>query len=305
MPHIEWNDDLGVGIKEIDEQHFNLVRIINAVDELENKGQLDRNAGKATYTLLTFAKFHFRTEQELMEKHGYPGIDEHKKSHSELLDEISRIHEMVERGEQVDFYPVYNFLNKWFNGHTKEHDIKYVGFFVKKGVAKEIKKKSPAANVKGAKLTLGKHFLIEWTDSHNIGIDDIDRQHQNLAHAINLLYSTLDQPANKLMKERVDNAFKELATYTGQHFSREEGLMESCRYPDLIVHRMEHDEFKRKITAAKKKFEKYKTLVDHDLVVMLRDWFMDHTQEKDRGYICHLKNKEDVSVCPVEGYSDQ
>jgi hemerythrin len=295
MQHIEWNDNLRIGVKEVDEQHFNLVRIVNAVIELDKKEELGRSANKIIYTLLSFAKYHFRTEESLMDKHNYPEYHIHKMQHDDLLKEISRIHEMTEQGQEVDFYPVYNFLNQWFLNHTKKYDEGYVPFFVEKGIAKEVKKSVKSKEYTKKQLTLGRLSLIDWEDGFDLGIPDIDSQHRNLVYAVNLLYSTLGKPMNKSTCKNVEEAFKELKRYANEHFNREEGLMEKCGYSDLIIHRLEHDNFKQQIMQAKKRYDKHKTIVDHDLVIMLRDWFMNHAQIEDRKYLGSV-NTDDVQL---------
>jgi len=286
MEHIKWNCSLEVGIQEIDAQHYNLVKIINSVMDIKMKGGLRKSANKITYTLLSFAKYHFRTEETLMTKHDYPDYRKQKNDHDKLIERVAKLHGKTERGVNVDFYSVYNFLNDWFLHHTKTHDVKYVPFFVEKGVATEIKKETDKDK---KQLTVGHVPLIEWESGYDFGIPDIDRQHRDLVDAINMLYSTINNPK---WVDVVELAFKELAKYTSQHFNREEGLMEKFKYPYLKMHSQEHKNFKKKIAETKSRFDKFKTVVDHDFVMMLKDWFMNHTQLEDRKYLGYLKLNE-------------
>lgn len=282
MPYVDWNHDIEVGIEEIDEQHHNLVKLFNAVEGLRKEGKLAKNANKIIYTLLSFAKFHFRTEETLMLENGYPEYEKQKKEHDKLIEKVSNLKEKVENGKNVDYFSIYNFLIEWFPHHTRVHDLRYVPFFVENGIAKRAGKADGTKSQRKEKLTLGQISLIEWIPEYDFGILDIDNQHRSLVDAINMLYVTINRP-NK--KEIVESAFKELKKYTSQHFNREEGLMEKHKYPDLIVHRMQHDDFKIQLAKIKQKYDKFKTVIDHDLVIMLRDWFMNHTQNEDRKYL--------------------
>lgn len=80
--------------------------------------------------------------------------------------------------------------------------------------------------------------LITWHSIFSVGIDSIDRQHQQLFEIGNRLHESCQQRADRAVLCRI---FDELFEYTGYHFAEEERLMQQIRYPDLARHRGYHE----------------------------------------------------------------
>ena len=284
MPHIEWVEGLEVGIEEIDQQHHNLVRLINAVDERRKKGGLRDSANKIIYTLLAFAKFHFRTEETLMIDYDYPGYQKQKDEHEQMLARLEKFHGKAEKGETVDYFTINNFLCDWFLRHLSSSDMKYVDYFVKYGAAREVER-AKKTKKKSGNLSVGPVELIIWGRSYDFGIDEIDDQHRLLADAINEVYETLKNPWKK---DTIESSLEKLKDYAGTHFNREEELMVKHYFKGINRHKDEHMRFRFKVEELRTKFRKHKTVVDHDIIMALKDWFLNHTQVEDRKYIPYL-----------------
>ncbi|MEA1890408.1 MAG: hemerythrin domain-containing protein, partial [Pseudomonadota bacterium] len=71
------------------------------------------------------------------------------------------------------------------------------------------------------KLTAKRFFT--WKEEYSVGIDSIDQQHKKLLSLINQLQTAVDYSTGKEFERE---ALDELVTYTKDHFSYEEGLME-------------------------------------------------------------------------------
>lgn len=82
---------------------------------------------------------------------------------------------------------------------------------------------------------------IAWNDSLNVGIDEIDSQHQRLFELRNRLAVSCDgEDAGVEVFHRV---LSELFEYTRAHFQAEEAFMRSINYPDLAEQQSEHAQF--------------------------------------------------------------
>ena len=290
MSEIIWNDELKVGIMEIDEQHHNLVKILNSLYALRDKDKLSKKATrKITYTLLSFAKYHFSVEEILMMAYGYDDYNAHKDQHDAVIKKLADIHSKVDMGHKIDYYPIFKLLNEWFHNHTRKFDVKYVPFFINMGVAKEVSNEKNSESKDWTDHSVGSVSLIDWEASYDLGIEEIDSQHMNLVNAINGLYSTIENPD---VEQIVKEAFSELDKFVLQHFSREEKLLEKMNYPTLAEHHEDHEEFKKMVRLVKSEYSKHNTVVDHDLVVMLKDWFFNHAQKEDRKYIEFFKRNK-------------
>ncbi len=88
MSLIEWNDLYSVNIEEMDQQHKQLLNIVNEFDKAVEAKKEEETTKKILKNLLDSAGMHFKKEEELMDQHGYPEIAEHKKQHNNLLEEL-------------------------------------------------------------------------------------------------------------------------------------------------------------------------------------------------------------------------
>ena len=84
---VQWNQNLAVGVMEIDNQHKELFNRINGLDALTQ--------GRKQETPLSswrITKTHFAAEEKLMTKHSYQrGIDT-KAEHTKFINELNAMH---------------------------------------------------------------------------------------------------------------------------------------------------------------------------------------------------------------------
>ena len=139
---INWSDELSVGIEEIDEQHKVLVNLVNrmhdAIDEHHGSDVvIDILSELADYT-----KIHFAVEESLMRILDYPGYEEHKEIHDELLEHVVELQQKVASGKTAISFELMHFLKSWLSKHIMEEDMQYSGFFLSVGAKPQLKKKS-------------------------------------------------------------------------------------------------------------------------------------------------------------------
>ncbi len=139
---MDWNDELSIGIEEIDAQHKVLIALVNRLNDaiLERKGSAvtaDILAELAQYT-----KTHFIVEESLMRILGYPDYDDHKQNHENLIQEILNLQEMVGLGKKSINYELLHFLRKWLTHHIMKSDKKLGTYLIKKGIATKYHKSS-------------------------------------------------------------------------------------------------------------------------------------------------------------------
>jgi hemerythrin len=145
---MSWNDDLSVGIQEIDEQHRIL---INLIYRIFNEGLIKRNASVANEVLAELVQYtviHFAVEESLFRIFDYPGYEVHKEQHEELKNQVMALKEKVEQGEEINTQLI-SFLRNWLKNHIVQEDKKYSGFFAEKGLQKKWAKKSWLGNIWG------------------------------------------------------------------------------------------------------------------------------------------------------------
>jgi hemerythrin-like metal-binding protein len=77
---------------------------------------------------------------------------------------------------------------------------------------------------------------------------------------------------------------KKLADYTRNHFSAEEGMMASVKYPVLEGHKTKHRELIKQVEDYIERYEKGEITINLHLLNFLRDWLTNHIQKVDKEY---------------------
>lgn len=70
----QFNANLIVNMPEIDKQHAMMFSMFSVLIESIREGETSDKLGVLFKTLLDYADLHFKTEENLMEQAGYPGI---------------------------------------------------------------------------------------------------------------------------------------------------------------------------------------------------------------------------------------
>jgi hemerythrin len=79
MELIQWNNNLSVGIAEIDSQHQRLIKLINDLNDAMRVGKGKDVTGKIINELTNYTLTHFTKEESYFAKYAYPETDAHKK----------------------------------------------------------------------------------------------------------------------------------------------------------------------------------------------------------------------------------
>jgi hemerythrin-like metal-binding protein len=127
MARIVWTDEIfSVGMRKMDEQHKQLVDLINALDA--KKDSADREfVQKILNTLVLYTKKHFVEEEKLLKKIHFPTSDSHIKQHQRF---IQNVNECVvgfdkDHGNQKILDDILNFLTDWLTHHILVEDKSY------------------------------------------------------------------------------------------------------------------------------------------------------------------------------------
>lgn len=131
---VDWSDSLSVGIKSIDEQHRQLLEITNALFTacLEGEDAAREFFIKSARKAAEYVQSHFRAEEALLEKAGYPGLGEHRAEHEKFVKELIAQVRNFEAG--LKFVPnnFARFLRDWVLTHIAIMDKKYALFFAQR-----------------------------------------------------------------------------------------------------------------------------------------------------------------------------
>jgi hemerythrin-like metal-binding protein len=129
--------------------------------------------------------------------------------------------------------------------------------------------------------------LVSWSDEYSVCIREIDDQHKKLFDLINELHEAMKAAKGKAVLGKV---IKELVSYTEFHFSSEEILLKNCNYPNLHQHKLQHDEFTKKVKEFEQKHLNGTVLLSQEIVSFLKDWLINHIKETDKQYSLFIIN---------------
>jgi hemerythrin len=133
-----------------------------------------------------------------------------------------------------------------------------------------------------------KNRYLTWKDSYSVGIESIDNDHKKLIHLINNLQTSVDYKTDKLFERQT---LDEVIDYTHYHFRREEGLMENNDYPELVPHKVKHEEMIGKINEYVQAYEKGESGAIESLLAYLKSWLIIHINGTDQEYSEFLISK--------------
>lgn len=134
MNLLKWDEEkMGVGYKVIDDQHKELINIINKLSTSINHNSQQRDILDIVNELINYTDYHFSTEEALFERFNYKLTDEHKQEHKDFDSKFSNIkNELLED----DFYKnksavevseeIFLYIIDWLMHHILDNDKKFV-----------------------------------------------------------------------------------------------------------------------------------------------------------------------------------
>lgn len=124
---------------------------------------------------------------------------------------------------------------------------------------------------------------IEWNESYKIGVDFIDKEHQQLFSRMNKLLKLIESEEKSEWVCR--EGAKYLRNHAVEHFEHEEEYMRSIHYSEYEIHKRLHDNFRHKtLPALEEEMEETQYSLDsirHFLGVCI-GWVVAHTQTEDQ-----------------------
>jgi hemerythrin len=133
MPPIVWTDEYAVGVETLDAQHRTLLEVACRFEEAARAGR-DRRAGAALLEeLLRYVGAHFAHEERMMARHGYPGLETHRRLHRGLGERVAASGAQQAAGASREPAQSVTLIIEWLRAHILETDKPYGPFFAGKG----------------------------------------------------------------------------------------------------------------------------------------------------------------------------
>ena len=132
--HFPWLPAYTVGIATIDEQHRQLVALINQLHNALLKRQSKEVMGEIIARLQEYTEVHFAYEEALLAQYDYPGYHSHKRVHEGMRAKVVALAEDHAAGRVVISLQVMNFLKEWLSTHILGTDQLYRDYLLQEGV---------------------------------------------------------------------------------------------------------------------------------------------------------------------------
>ena len=123
----EWSDEYLTGIAEIDEQHHGFFEAAHRLYDQILNCEGEHGVEEAVTFLRHYAERHFHTEEALMRKHEFPGLERHKTLHDAFFENLEVL------GDELKvFGPSQHLADRalevaqdWLIDHIADEDMQY------------------------------------------------------------------------------------------------------------------------------------------------------------------------------------
>jgi hemerythrin len=131
---IPWSNDLSVGVKAVDDQHMELVAMVNELHTAMADGRGQQALGPLFDRLIAYTQHHFSDEEALMERHACPELDRHRELHRLLVEHVQALRGKFEDGTILLSVELMAFLKDWLVTHIQVEDAQCCAYLTSKGV---------------------------------------------------------------------------------------------------------------------------------------------------------------------------
>jgi hemerythrin-like metal-binding protein len=129
MPIVEWSEEFSINVKLLDEQHQQMLDIVNSLHAAVESSADKETLNKILIDLYVHTRAHFSTEDKLMQEHNYPGYEQHLHEHHVLLQQLDNLISGVSDGKSPTFRSDYDISSDWVLIHIFKSD-KELGTFL-------------------------------------------------------------------------------------------------------------------------------------------------------------------------------
>lgn len=139
-----FTDKYKTGIEMVDDEHRRLFEIIaETKDVIDSEFLADKydHIMNLLDQLREYTEFHFKDEEVLMEKIGYPRLEVQKRAHAAFIERLVEIDfkdlDNMDDNQQEYLLELIQFLVSWLSNHILGEDKKIADFVVKQGISVE------------------------------------------------------------------------------------------------------------------------------------------------------------------------
>ncbi len=121
---ISWKVEYSLGIAEMDAEHVRMIEMMERLEAVEGRHDALQTVGKVISELADYVETHFKHEEGLMEKAGYPQLEQHREQHKAFAQKVIDLRSRA----SLDAQSVHQFLQQWLGEHILKVDRDYVPY---------------------------------------------------------------------------------------------------------------------------------------------------------------------------------
>jgi len=139
---VTWSKTFSVGIRSMDNQHKELLNLVNDMYNHVIGDEKEENAyfKKVVKKTVSYIKTHFADEEKILKSIKFHGYFDHKRAHDSFILKVVDNVRDYENGKRVNLTSFTHFLREWILTHIAIMDKQYFEYF-KKFIARRADKR--------------------------------------------------------------------------------------------------------------------------------------------------------------------
>jgi hemerythrin-like metal-binding protein len=117
MPILNWTPSLSVNVEVIDTQHKKMFELANIFYRELYDGADKTVLIEKLKELVEYSIFHFKTEEDLLQKANHPSLETHAKEHEQFVEELTALNSRILAGDLVISVEIISFLRNAIINH--------------------------------------------------------------------------------------------------------------------------------------------------------------------------------------------
>lgn len=121
-----WSNSLSVGVKALDDDHKQLVDMINELLDGILKNRKLEVLTQVLDKLVHYTELHFAREEEFFRRTHYPEAQKHTEQHRALIRQVGDLQRRLKAGDtSLLSLDLMKFLREWLTRHIMDEDRRY------------------------------------------------------------------------------------------------------------------------------------------------------------------------------------
>jgi hemerythrin-like metal-binding protein len=134
MPSITWVEEMSVGVKALDDDHKEMIDILNELNDGFEAHKSNEILGNTIDRLMKYVSGHVAREEALFVKTCYPEAAAHAKEHDQIIKRTLEWQERFLSGSVAHSGEIKEFLSAWIVSHIQGADKMYAAHLKAQGI---------------------------------------------------------------------------------------------------------------------------------------------------------------------------